>query len=289
MAQQFLHVLMMLLFIGATCDLKLVASEEEHGELVKETPSYLANYELESSFAPLENTTGNITMGSQAPNITRQHLPYNLVGKGEIQNNRSTLIATNWTMENHDVGKTNISNFQEQGFQQTQKKSEPPIAEQPVVISIFSVLAFILIVLCSMFPPDCQSWKKRRSPTEPAVSFQNENDENQDIDEVISPSKEAASEPSFFEMTPAAIRLVWGLYIPENSDSDDDDENLSETEGLFSSSNNEGDLFQIALRNYEPTSLSLFFETSAAAVTDKPPIKASENPAGNNDIISGKT
>ncbi|CAL8119308.1 unnamed protein product [Orchesella dallaii] len=160
--------------VGATCDLKLVASEEENGESVKETPSYLPNYELEHSFAPLENTTGNITMGSQTPNITRQHLPYNLVGEGEIQNNRSTLIATNLTIENHDFGKANISNFKEQGLQQRQKKAEPPTEEQSIPIYFISILGFILIVLVSMLPPDYQSWKKRRSPTEPAVSFQND-------------------------------------------------------------------------------------------------------------------
>ncbi|CAL8132069.1 unnamed protein product [Orchesella dallaii] len=287
MARQFLQVLMMLLFIGATCDLKLVASEEEHGELVKETPSYLPNDDVENSFAPLENTTGNITMGSQTPNITSQHLPYNLLGEGEIQNNRSTLIATNLTIENHDFGKANISNFKEQGLQQTQKKVEPPTEEQSILIYFFSILGFILIVLTSMLPPDYQSWKKRRSPTEPAVSFQNETDKNRDINEVISPSKEVTSEPSFFEMTLAAIRLVSELYIPETSNSDDDDENFSETESLFSSSeqiqqkpscssdsfkprnepgNNEGDLFQIAVSNYGLTSPSQFFETPAAAV-----------------------
>ncbi|CAL8119252.1 unnamed protein product [Orchesella dallaii] len=174
MARQFLQVLTMLLFIGATCDLKLAASEEQHSELVKENPSNLHKDDVENSTAlPNRLGNGNTTIGLQTPNVTMQHLPYNQVkaGEGEIEKNGNTVIPNNLTM-----GKSNVSNFQEPEFQQTQKKEEQS-TEQTPILSILSttvgIVAFILIVLGSMFPPDCQSWKKQRSPADPVVISQN--------------------------------------------------------------------------------------------------------------------
>ncbi|CAL8133899.1 unnamed protein product [Orchesella dallaii] len=158
MARQFLQFLTMLLFIGVTCDLKVAASEEQDSELVKETPSNLHMDDVENSTAlPNRLGNGNTTIGSQTPNVTMQHLPYNQVEarEGEIAKNESTVIPNNLNMGNHDVGKSNPSNFQEPEFQQTQKKEEQSTEQYPI-LSILSttvgIVAFILIVLGTGLP-----------------------------------------------------------------------------------------------------------------------------------------
>ncbi|CAL8119328.1 unnamed protein product [Orchesella dallaii] len=134
------------------------AAAEGHDDvkLVEKLPSNRPNEVGKST--ELSGKTDNITTLSETPNTTMQEPPYNYGEEVGITGKQSSVIATNFSMESSDVGKTNISNSQDPEVPSNPKKQNEPtkFLRLHSLRIIFGIAAFMFIFIAILLSfADC--------------------------------------------------------------------------------------------------------------------------------------